>query len=195
VKLRFLLFFPPFLRICLYESKIQQFERKKKKMKRKNKKNLFGAIGMLIAFLLWSAAIQAVDVQAIGPNESSVGFATVNQLLRQQIGVHMLLYRITDWLSLVPLGFAAGFGILGSIQWMRRKSLRSVDIDILVLGAFYVAVLICYCFFEIFVINFRPVLMDGVLEPSYPSSARTARAKRRFCARSRRCRARRAGRS
>jgi undecaprenyl-diphosphatase len=39
-----------------------------------------------------------------------------------------------------------------------------------VLGAFYIAVIVAYIFFEMVVINYRPVLINGYLEASYPSS-------------------------
>ena len=45
-----------------------------------------------------------------------------------------------------------------------------MDRSILALGGFYVAVLAAFLFFEEVVINYRPVLIDGVLEASYPSS-------------------------
>ena len=38
------------------------------------------------------------------------------------------------------------------------------------LGGFYLVTLTAYLFFERFVINYRPVLIEGVLEASYPSS-------------------------
>ena len=125
---------------------------------------------MLLAFLLWTAAIQFVDVQAIGPQESSVGFATINQLVFNLTGVHMSLYTITDWLGLVPLMFVMGFGTFGLIQWIQRKHLLKVDYSILVLGGFYIVVMAVYVLFEMLVVNCRPVLIDGILEASYPSS-------------------------
>jgi undecaprenyl-diphosphatase len=128
------------------------------------------AICMLAAFLLWTAVVQLVDVQAIGPEKSSVGFATMNRFVHNLTGVHMSLYTITDWLSLVPLMFVMGFGILGLIQWIRRKHLLKVDYSILVLGGFYVVVMAVFVLFEVLVVNYRPVLIDGVLEASYPSS-------------------------
>jgi len=139
-------------------------------MKKENQRNFCIATCMLLAFLLWTVAIQFVDVQAIGPQESSVGFATINQFVHNLTGVHMSLYTITDWLGLVPLMFVMGFGTLGLIQWIKRKHLLKVDYSILVLGGFYIVVMAAYVLFEVLVINYRPVLINGILEASYPSS-------------------------
>ena len=139
-------------------------------MKKENQRNFCIAICMLLAFLLWTIAIQFVDVQAIGPQESTVGLATINQFVHNLTGVHMPLYTITDWLGLVPLMFVMGFGTLGLVQWIKRKNLLKVDYSILVLGEFYIVVMAAYILFEVFVINYRPVLINGSLEASYPSS-------------------------
>ena len=128
------------------------------------------AIWLLAAFVLWTALICFVDVQAIGPEGSTVGFAAANRFIHDLTGVHMGLYIVTDWLGLVPLAVAMGFGFLGLSQWIRRKSLRRVDFSILVLGGFYAAVMMVFLFFEAVGVNFRPVLINGVLEASYPSS-------------------------
>ncbi|MBE6936490.1 MAG: phosphatase PAP2 family protein [Ruminococcaceae bacterium] len=125
---------------------------------------------MLFVFLLWTTAIRFMDVQTIGPQNSSVGFATVNRFVHHLTGVHMSLYQITDWLGLVPLLFAAGFSMLGFVQWIQRKDFMKVDYDLLVLGGFYIVVIAVYILFEVFVVNYRPVLINGVLEGSYPSS-------------------------
>ena len=137
---------------------------------KKEKKNLWVALCMLSAFLLWTVAICFVDVAAIGPRESKVGFATLNSFVHNLTGVHMSLYTFTDWLGLIPIGFIIGFGVLGFVQWVKRKKLRYVDYSILVLGGFYIVVLAAYVFFEMYVINYRPVLIEGFLEASYPSS-------------------------
>ncbi|MBQ6899352.1 MAG: phosphatase PAP2 family protein [Firmicutes bacterium] len=139
-------------------------------MKKENQRNFCIAICMLLAFLLWTIAIQFVDVQAIGPQESTVGLATINQFVHNLTGVHMPLYTITDWLELVPLMFVMGFGTLGLVQWIKRKNLLKVDYSILVLGGFYIVVMAAYVLFEVFIVNYRPVLIDGILEASYPSS-------------------------
>lgn len=139
-------------------------------IKIKNGMRLFFAITFLAAFALWTVAICFVGVKAIGPNGSSVGLATLNGFIHSLTGVHFSLYVITDWLGLVPLCIAVGFGLLGLIQWVRRKKLFKVDYNLFVLGGFYIVVFGAYLFFEAFPINYRPVLIDGYLETSYPSS-------------------------
>ena len=139
-------------------------------MNKENRRNLCIATCLLLAFLLWTVAIQFIDVEAIGPQESSVGFATMNQFVHNLTGVHTSLYTITDWLGLVPLGFVMGFALLGLIQWIKRKHILKVDYNILILGGFYIVVMAVYVLFEMLVVNYRPVLIGGILEASYPSS-------------------------
>lgn len=139
-------------------------------MEKKNKKALVLGASLLIAFALWTVLVCFVDVQAIGPEGSSVGFATLNGLVHTLTGVNMSLYVITDWLGLVPIGVAFGFAVLGLVQWIKRKSLFKVDRSILALGGFYIVVMAVYVLFEMVVINYRPTLIDGYLEASYPSS-------------------------
>jgi undecaprenyl-diphosphatase len=125
---------------------------------------------LLVAFVMWTLLVRFVDVRGIGPRGSSVGLATLNQFVHNATGTNMALYVITDWLGLVPIATALGFAVLGLCQWVGRRSILKVDRSIIALGVFYAAVMAAYIFFEYAVINYRPVLIDGVLEASYPSS-------------------------
>lgn len=128
------------------------------------------ALAWLGAFILWTLLVRFVDVQPIGPLESTVGLASINGAFHQFTGVHLSLYNLTDWLSLIPLGIVAGFGLQGLVQWIRRGCLTKVDFSLLMLGGFYVVVMGVFVLFEVLVINYRPILIEGVLEGSYPSS-------------------------
>ena len=139
-------------------------------MGKRKTKFLWIGLAFLAAFALWTALVRFNAVQAIGPNGSSVGFATLNGLVHETIGVHWGLYEMTDWLGLIPIGFVLGFAVLGLVQLIRRRSLFKVDRSILVLGGFYIVVMAMYLLFEEVAINYRPVLIDGNLEASYPSS-------------------------
>ena len=136
----------------------------------KRNASLYVGLSLLLAFVAWCVLVCTVDVQAIGPSNSSVGFATLNAALRGLCGTNMTLYTVTDWLGLVPIFTALGFAILGLVELIKRRSLIKVDRSVLVLGAFYIVVIFVYLFFENVVINYRPVLIDGRLEASYPSS-------------------------
>lgn len=139
-------------------------------MKENWKRELLTGMALLAAFILWTILIQTVDVQAIGPKVTAVGLAAFNGWFHQLTGVHMTIYTVTDWLGLVPILICMGFGFVGLIQWIKRKNMLRVDGDILLLGVYYILVFFGYLFFEMVPINYRPVLIDGILEASYPSS-------------------------
>lgn len=124
----------------------------------------------LTAFTLWTVALCRVDVGPIGPMDTAVGLSTLNGFVHRLTGVCMDIYVITDWLGLVPVAIGLGFAVLGLTQWIRRRNLLKVDFDLLMLGLFYLAMLGVYLLFESVVINYRPVLIYGCLEVSYPSS-------------------------
>jgi len=134
------------------------------------KRILLTGAGLLLLFILWTVLIQCVDVQAVGPQNSKVGFASWNVRIHSLTGVNMTLYTVTDWLGLVPIFICGCFGIIGLGQWIQRKHLFRVDSDILILGVYYLVVISGYLLFEMVPINYRPILIDGYLEASYPSS-------------------------
>ena len=139
-------------------------------MKTKGIKNLISGIVFIIAFMIWTILILILDVQPIGANGTNIGFATINSWFHSLTGVNMTLYTITDWLGLVPIFICMIFGLVGLIQLIKRKNLLKVDFDIIILGVYYVIVILCYLIFEMYPINYRPILVNGFMEASYPSS-------------------------
>ena len=139
-------------------------------MKKEKLKNLYASLISTFAFILWTMALYFIDVKSIGPQNSKVGFATINSFVHNLTGTNMTLYTATDWLGLIPIAVMLGFALLGLAQWIKRKNLKLVDYSIFVLGGFYIAVMAVYILFEFLAVNYRPVLIDGFLEASYPSS-------------------------
>ena len=139
-------------------------------MKERSKKLLFTGILLIVVFAIWTLLIQVVDVQPIGQNGTNIGFATFNIWFHELTGVHMTIYTITDWMGLIPIFVCMIFGGIGLGQWIKRRSLLKVDRDILFLGIYYVIVIFGYLIFEMIPINYRPILIEGVMEASYPSS-------------------------
>lgn len=139
-------------------------------MKKQGKRFLFWGSIAIAVFVLWTVLIQTVDVQPFGANGTDIGFATVNCRFHKLTGVHMAIYTITDWLGLVPVFICIIFGGMGFVQLVQKRSIFKVDRDIIFLGVYYIIVIFGYLLFEMIPINYRPILIEGFLEASYPSS-------------------------
>lgn len=139
-------------------------------MREKSKNFMIMGFVFMMLFIAWTILISFIDVKPVGVNGSDIGFATFNCWIHDLTGVHMSMYVITDWLGLVPIFICMCFGLVGLIQLIRRRSLFKVDYDIIALGLFYIIVIICYYICEVIPINYRPILINGVAEVSYPSS-------------------------
>lgn len=139
-------------------------------MKPKAKQN-FTLTGIMFAvFAVFTLLVRFVDVQPIGPDGSSVGFASLNGSVFGLLGISGSWDKITDLFLLAALLSAVCFALYGLYQLIRRKSFKEVDRSIYVLAGFYVLVAVMYVLFEALSVNNRPVLVDGALEASYPSS-------------------------
>lgn len=139
-------------------------------MKKQGMKCLYTGTAGIVAFALWTWLVRVVDVRIAGESYTPVGFATVNCRFHALTGVHMGLYTATDWLGLVPVFGCLLMGVVGLVQLIRRRKLGNVDMDILLLGMYYVLVMGAYLLFEHIPVNYRPILIDGRQEASYPSS-------------------------
>lgn len=134
---------------------------------------IISTVALLVLFLVFTLVVRFADRAAIGPDGSEVGFSALNGAFHDLTagdGYHETLYKLTDILEIIPFAIVLGFAVLGLAQWIRRGSFLKVDRDILLLGAFYLLVFFVYLFFELVKVNYRPVLIDGKLETSYPSS-------------------------
>ena len=137
---------------------------------KKSKKLLISTIVFGMLAIVYTIIIALVDKQSIGPNESQVGLATINKFFQERLGFNETFYKLSNLLGYIAFGIAFVYMAIGLIQLIKRKSIKKVDTEISILGLFYIITLIIYVLFEFVKINYRPVLIDGNLDPSYPSS-------------------------
>lgn len=140
------------------------------KMKKRIIKDLILGITLIIMFGVFTLLVMKYDIKNIGVNNTTIGFATLNSWFNKTTGTHLMFYSITDWLELLPLLVCVCFGLIGLKQLLSHKKIFLVDHDILLLGIYYIIVILLYLLFDKMCINYRPILIEGKLEVSYPSS-------------------------
>ena len=136
----------------------------------KNHYKLLIAAFLYLAFIIWTILVLFVDVRAIGPNDSTIGLSSVNEYFKNLLPFNETLYKITDLMMVIPFLVMGVFAFVGVIELIKRKSLLKVDSELIALAIYYVVVVVFYFVFELFVVNYRPVLIEGQLEASYPST-------------------------
>lgn len=136
----------------------------------KNKKNILISSILILLSILFTIIVKLVDVRQVGEGPSNIGLSTINSYVFKTLGVNNIWYDITSFFGVIAILIAVVYVFIGFIQLIKRKSLLKVDKEIIILGLFYIVVVGLYVFFEKFIINYRPILMDGALEASYPSS-------------------------
>lgn len=135
-----------------------------------NIRNIIMSFIMTVFSGVYVYLAKTLDVKAIGPNNTSVGFSTINKAYRDMIGSNMTIYKLTEIFGLLIFIIVGVYGIIGIYQLFKRKSLFKVDKEIIGLGILYVLMISVYLIFDKIAINYRPIIIDGELEPSFPSS-------------------------
>ena len=130
------------------------------------KRNILISFILLFVSIIFIILLKTVDVRCNSINNSCIGLYTINHYFFNKIGVNIFFYNITDYLGIIPILLSFIYAFIGVKQLIKRK----VNREIIILGSFYVLVLLVYILFEKCIINYRPILIDGVLEASFPSS-------------------------
>ena len=134
------------------------------------KRLLTGFIGLAI-FGVFTYLVKNVDVHSVGEQSVTVGFATINGLFNTILGYNEGIYKLSNYIGYLCFGVCGIYGCIGFIQLIGRRDIRKVDYEIILLGCLYVTILLIKILFDkLFIINYRPYYIDGVLESSFPSS-------------------------
>ncbi len=133
------------------------------------------AVALLAAFLILTLLLTCVDVRAAGESGAEVGFATLNEAVFDALGqlgdtAATISLKFSELCGAIMLAAVGAFGITGLVQVIRRKGILRADKELYVMAGGLVLLAAVYVLFEIVVINCRPVLDEGELAASYPSS-------------------------
>ena len=95
----------------------------------------------------------------------------MNDAIFDFFGTNVIWDKVGDVLLILVLAAVAGFALAGLTQLIKRKSLKKVDSEILAMIPSLVLMVAIYFVFEkVWILNYRPVMVNGVAEPSFPST-------------------------
>ena len=140
------------------------------------KKSYLLAFILLVIAVVFTVLVSKIDVKPIGPVNpetnvtSEVGFASINGAVHEKLGFNDTFYTISKYAGYLALVLVVFYAFTGLIELLQKKSLKGVNKVLYALAVFYVCVAVVYVLFEVMIINYRPVIMDGELEASFPSS-------------------------
>ncbi|MBR1926040.1 MAG: phosphatase PAP2 family protein [Clostridia bacterium] len=138
-------------------------------MSKSNKYFIISSI-LFCLFILFTIVIKLVGVKGVGPNGSEIGFADLNKSFFDSFGINngaKIVSEIIGYFAIVCALFFVGLLIF---EWIKRKSFKLVDKNLIVFCVMCLILACFYIFFEIVKINYRPIIVDGELKASYPSS-------------------------
>ena len=137
---------------------------------KENKKLFIGSACCFVLFIIFTLLVKNVGVMPVGPQNSEVGFASINKAVSDSLPYNDFMYNLSEVLGYIAILSVAFFGLFGIMQLFIKKGFSKVDKDLYILCGLYAGVLACYILFEKIIINYRPVILEGELEASYPSS-------------------------
>ena len=138
-------------------------------LKKKNLPYIFLGITFVL-FVAFTIIVKTVDVRTAGESGVMVGLATINEKIFYKLGVSETWHKVTNLLLVMSFALAFCFFMLGVFELIKNRSIKKVNSGILALGCIYVLIVAFYFLFEVVVINNRPILVNGEIAASYPSS-------------------------
>ena len=136
----------------------------------KGKKSIIVSIVLLLLFALLTILLMFGPTNYIGETNKEIGLVSLNEKYS-----YLEYNKVLDFISDIPLFLSIAIigilAVLGAIQLVKRKSLFKVDKGITIFGIFIVILAGFWIVFDKFlVVNYRPILINGEVEASYPST-------------------------
>ncbi len=128
------------------------------------------AWGLVALFLVFILLIRFIDVKPSGAQNSMIGLSTLNLFFFELLGENTNWDKITDLLMLFSIAVAGIIMFAVVNQFVKRKNIKKINENLFLFVLILLALGICYIVFEWQVVNYRPILVDGELEASFPSS-------------------------
>lgn len=138
-------------------------------MQKRDYINIVVTSTIFLLFVAFIVMVKTIDVGIAGFSGVEVGFSTLNQNIFNAFRFHSLEV-VSDVLFILALALMLAYAVVGLVQLIKYRSFKKVDYSLICLAGCYVLMIVIFMIFELFPINYRPILVDGEIEPSFPST-------------------------
>ena len=138
-----------------------------------NKKNIINfsiTAGLFVIFAIFTILVKFVDTSLVVATNTKIGFSSINKPIFEALGTSDAWGTISLILFVVAGLIVLTLAVIGIKEWFANKQLSKVNHKILFLLGLYTLTVIFYFLFEILAVNYRPLLDEGLVKLSYPSS-------------------------
>ncbi len=137
---------------------------------KKNNINLIITSLLFATFSIFTILLRIVDIGINKTTRTKIGLSSINQPIATAIGTSSAWNTISA-ITFVLAGLVlAALITIAIIEFAKNKNIFKINPKLLYLIGLYALAGIFYLIFEICIINYRPVLEDGLIKASYPSS-------------------------
>ena len=125
-----------------------------------------------VLFLMLIVLLKTVNVEPVGPENTSIGLSGFNVWFHELTGFNEGLYKFTKVFLYLFLLIPVINAFLILLQYIKKKSISKIDKELVIVFVMYVVVVFLYVLFEKIIINYRPLILPGDLHPeaSFPST-------------------------
>ena len=103
---------------------------------------------LLLVTVIFSVLTAFVDRAAIGPEDTSVGFSSINGAVAGALGYNGFFDKVSDLVMVLSFLVVASFAFMGLLVLIKTKNIARVGKTILGLGVLYLVVAIIYVAFS-----------------------------------------------
>lgn len=125
---------------------------------------------LFVVFAVFTIIAKFVDTGLVLTTNTKIGLSSINKPIFDSIKISDAWGTVSTVLFLVAALVALALIVIGVREFIKTKQLSKVNHKILFLIGLYMLTVFFYFLFEILIVNYRPLLDEGLAKASYPSS-------------------------
>lgn len=137
---------------------------------KKNILNFSITAGLFLVFAIFTILVKFVDTSVVATTGTQIGLSSINKPLFDFFGANETWGTISTLLFVIAGVVVLTLATIAVVEMIKSKSLFKINHKLLLVALLYVLTAIFYVIFEFVIINYRPLLDEGLIKASYPSS-------------------------